>query len=636
MRPTKPGVNKLYFLMHVGLLSALLYGCTDNNADNTQVEEPPNVILIMNDDQGYGDIGVHGNPYLKTPHLDQLYQESVRLTDFHVDPSCSPTRAAIMTGQYSSRSGVWHTIGGRSLLQQDKVTIADLFKNAGYQTGYFGKWHLGENYPYRPMDRGFQETLVHGGGASAIHPDYWGNDYFDDVYRHNGVFKSYEGYANTVWFEEALTFIEKNQDKPFFTYISSNIPHAPLLVDEAYSAPYKSDLSDRIANYYGMLAKFDEDLGRFLGEIDQMKLRENTIVIFMTDNGPGPWFGGIILDEELFVTEGFNAGMRGGKIRGYEGAHRVPFFIRWPSGGIGGGRDVDQLTAHIDILPTLIDLAGLDALEGLEYDGRSLRPLLTDSQKEWKDRTLFVHNQRLQYPEKYKDFQVLTEKWRLEGRDKKELYDIQSDPGQRQDLAAQNKEVVDSLTKKYEAWWQHISTDFDWYNHIIIGNEHENPSTIYAHDALRSEEGLVWALDVDQEGLYEFHLYRWPIESGRRIVENEGPTFRHNLSPTSTLQDDRFRIETDADPGTAAINTAYLTIGNQERQAEVNPDMRAVSFLVYLKPGQTALKAWFSGDKNYRANYVHIRRIGPAVSQDTTGYQAVHADQILRGELVGE
>jgi len=365
-----------------------------------------------------------------------------------------------------------------------------------------------------------------------------------------------------------------------------------------------------------------------------MKLRENTIVIFMTDNGPGPWFGGIILDEDLFVKEGYNAGMRGGKIRGYEGAHRVPFFIRWPSGGIGGGRDVDQLAAHIDILPTLIDLAGLDAPAAMDFDGRSLRPLLTDSQEEWTDRTLFVHNQRLQYPEKYKDFQVLTEKWRLEGRDKKELYDIQSDPGQRQDLAAQNKALVDSLTKKYEAWWQHIATDFDRYNSIIIGNDRENPSTIYAHDALRSEDGLVWAIDVDQEGLYEFHLYRWPIESVRRIVENEGTTFRHNLSPTSTLDEDRFRLETNANPISAAINTAHLIIGNLERQVAVNQTMRAASFLVHLKPGETSLKAWFSGAQNYRANYVHIRRIGPAVGEDTTGYQAVHPDRILRRELL--
>lgn len=205
--------------------------------ESTMPANQPNVIFIMLDDMGYGDIQAHSNPYLKTPKLDQLFQESVRFTDFHVDPICSPTRAVILTGQYSSRSGVWHTVGGRSLLQKDKPTMGEFFKDSGYETAYFGKWHLGENFPYHPMDRGFKETLVHGGGASAIHPDYWGNDYFDDVYRNNGVFKRYDGYCNTVWFEEALKFIKNEKDKPFFAYISSNVPHAPLLVEENTLSP---------------------------------------------------------------------------------------------------------------------------------------------------------------------------------------------------------------------------------------------------------------------------------------------------------------------------------------------------------------------------------------------------------------
>lgn len=617
-----------YTFYYIIVIAFMFFECASK--DIVEVRKQPNVILIMNDDQGYGDIGAHGNPYLKTPNLDQLYQESVRFTNFHVDPSCSPTRAAILTGQYSSRSGVWHTIGGRSLLQKDKITMAEIFRNSGYETGYFGKWHLGENYPYRPMDRGFQETLIHGGGASGIHPDYWGNDYFDDVYRNNGIYKKYKGYSNTVWFEEASKFIRKNSDKPFFAYISSNIPHAPLLVEEKYSEPYKSNLSDRIANYYGMLAKFDEDLGDFLSEIDSLNLKENTIVIFMTDNGPGPWFGGVILDDELFVQEGYNAGMRGGKIRGYEGAHRVPFFIRWPSGGIGGGKDIDKLAAHFDILPTLIDLAGLEEPDDADFDGVSLRPLISNSQGEWAERTLFVHNQRLQYPEKYKDFQVLTEKWRLEGRDKKELYNIISDPGQRQDVADQNRNIVDSLTKKYEEWWQNVSTDFDKYNYIIIGNNRENPSTIYAHDALRSEDGMVWAIDVEQEGIYEFSSYRWPIESGRRIVENEGDSFRHSLSPTSTMETDRFSVESNTNQTSAKINKAHLVIGNLEREVDVTTTMNSATFLVHLKPGETSLKAWFSGQEKYGANYLHIRRVGPPVMEDISNYKPVHPDKFLR------
>lgn len=608
-------------------ISCFSFSCSSK--EDSKLREQPNVILIILDDMGYGDLQAHGNPYLKTPNLDQLHQESFRFTNFHVDPSCSPTRAALLTGQYSSRSGVWHTIGGRSLLRKEKVTMAEVFKNSGYETGYFGKWHLGENYPYRPMDRGFDETLVHGGGAATIHPDYWGNDYFDDVYKNNGIYKKYQGYSNTVWFEEAAKFIKKDRDKPFFTVISSNIPHAPLLVKKEYAAPYKDHVPERIANYYGMLAKFDEDLGIFLHEIDSLNLKENTILLFMTDNGPGPWFGGIILDDDLFVKEGYNAGMRGGKIRGYEGAHRVPLFIRWPSGGIEGGRDIDQLSAHFDILPTLIDLANLEVPKEVSFDGLSLEPLIKGQEEDWTNRTLFVHNQRLQYPKKYKDFQVLTQNWRLEGREKRELYNIKDDPGQRLDIAAENQAIVDSLTDKYEAWWLDISTDFDLYNNIIIGNEAENPSIIYAHDALRSDEGLVWAIDVEQEGMYEVEAYRWPIESGQRIVQNEGATFRHNLHPTSTINSDRFSLETDAD-AEAKINKSHFVIGNLEKQTEVTKKMTSTTFTVQLKPGETALKAWFEGDKRYRANYIKIAYIGPIASKDGTGYQAVHPDEWLR------
>jgi len=285
----------------------------------------PNVILVLTDDQGYGDLACHGNPFVKTPALDKLYQESIRFIDFHVDPCCSPTRAALMTGCYSSRAGVWHTIGGRSLLKEGMTTITDLFNNNGYETGIFGKWHLGENYPLRPQDRGFKEKLVPGSCGFGSNPDYWGNDYFDDTYIHNGISGKYKGYSNTVWFSEAIKYIENNQNKPFFCYISTNVPRAPLKVDEKYLKPYEGQVSDRLAHYYGMVAKMDEDIGTLLRVLKELNLEQNTILIFMTDNDPCPWFGGIVIDFETgFVKEGYKAGMRGGKIWGYENAHRVP------------------------------------------------------------------------------------------------------------------------------------------------------------------------------------------------------------------------------------------------------------------------------------------------------------------------
>ncbi|MEM7236195.1 MAG: sulfatase-like hydrolase/transferase, partial [Planctomycetota bacterium] len=198
-----------------------------------------NVVLVITDDQGYGDVGAHGNTMIRTPNLDAFHKNAVRFTNFHVDPTCSPTRAALMSGRYSTRTGVWHTIMGRSLMSPKEFTLAELLKTGGYATGCFGKWHLGENYPLRPQDQGFDATFVHGGGGVGQGPDYWGNDYFDDTYFRNGVPEKVEGYCTDVWFREAIRFIDKHKSRPFFTYISTNAPHGPYLVDPKYSKPYE-------------------------------------------------------------------------------------------------------------------------------------------------------------------------------------------------------------------------------------------------------------------------------------------------------------------------------------------------------------------------------------------------------------
>ncbi len=569
-------------LLSLLLLLSLLSSCT---------KQPPNVILILTDDQGYGDIACHGNPYVKTPALDQLYEESVRFTDFHVDPSCSPTRSALLTGCYSSRAGVWHTIGGRSLLKKGMTTIADVFGDNGYHTAVFGKWHLGENHPFRPQDRGFEESIVHGGGGVGQQPDYWGNDYFDDTYKHNGKFEKYEGYCNTVWFKEAINYIRKNKHKPFFCYLSTNAPHAPLRVEEKYAHPYKDRLSDRLANYYGMVTKLDEDLAGFLHELEEMGLEDNTILIFMTDNGPCPWFGGVDMDFETgYPKEGYSAGMRGGKIWGYENAHRVPLFIRWPEGGIGGGKDIEALTAHIDLMPTLIDLCDLTVPEDLNYDGQSLEPLLRGKKTNFGDRTLFVHNQRVQYPVKDKEYQVLTEKWRLVKREKNELYAIKNDPGQRNNLAGQYPQIVKELYSKYEKWWKSVSVDFDKYAHISIGTEFEDPVTLYAHDAFTRKNEKIWVVNVTRDGKYEICLNRWPEESGKRMVENRDGS-RDLL-----------------------LKTAILKVGNLEKKKEIDNDMTGTKFVLDLKAGSTCLHSSLkmeTGSKAERTECVVVKYLGP-------------------------
>jgi len=595
----------------------------------------PNVILIMTDDQGYGDLGCHGNPYVKTPALDRLYKESVRLDNFHVDPCCSPTRAALLTGQYSARSGVWHTIGGRSLLQKGKITMADVFQANGYQTAIFGKWHLGENYPFRPQDRGFQETLIHGGGSVGSNPDYWGNNYFDDTYIHNGSPEKYEGYCNTIWFNEAIKFIRKNHHNPFFCYLSTNIPHAPLKINNKYSDQYKSKVSDRLAHYYGMITKFDEDMAGLLQELRGLNLEENTILIFLTDNGPCPWFGGIKIDNKGFVKEGYSAGMRGGKIWGYENAHRVPCFIRWPGKNIGGGKDVQRLTAHFDLLPTLMDCCKLRKPDRSEFDGLSILPLLVNPDAEWQERTLIVHNQRVDFPIKYKEYQVLTERWRLinnyqkeledmesfnEGKpsgeavyitepDKYELYDNIRDPGQKNNIAGMYPKVVKNLNKKYEEWWDDVSRNFDKYSEIIVGSSHENPSMLYSHDAHRKNRKRIWIINPERDGKYKIKLYRWPQESNKGIPENRDGNITLN------------------------IDNAQLKIGNIETSLKVTLQMKFAKFYVHLKAGTTCLQGWFTDNKTgktFGAYSIAVNRIGPSDPVEISKYQASKPDKILK------
>jgi arylsulfatase A-like enzyme len=229
----------------------------------------------MTDDQGYGDLGRHGNSMIRTPHLDALHGESIRLTDFHVDPTCSPTRAALLTGRYSTRTGVWHTVMGRSLLYEDEVTLADILARDGYRTGIFGKWHLGDNFPFRPEDRGFHDVVIHGGGGIGQTPDYWGNRYVDDHFLTNGTWTPYEGYCTDVFFDQALRFIERNRDRPFFAYIPTNVPHSPFIAPEGLDEAYRErGVPEPMASFYGMIENCDTNIGRLRAKLREWDLEE--------------------------------------------------------------------------------------------------------------------------------------------------------------------------------------------------------------------------------------------------------------------------------------------------------------------------------------------------------------------------
>ena len=581
------------------------------NLVSTAQKNKPNVILIITDDQGYGDVGAHGNPYINTPNLDQLHAESTRLTNFHVSPTCAPTRAALLTGHYSNKTGVWHTIGGRSLLLENEKTMADIFSENNYKTGAFGKWHLGDNFPYRPMDRGFDESVVHGAGGIWQTPDYWNNDYFDDTYRHNGSLKKYKGYCTDVWFNESMKFIEENKDDPFFCYIATNAPHGPLWVDDKYVKPYENNKDIVKPEFYGMIENVDENIGRLMDKLKGLKLDQNTIVIFMTDNGTasGVWTN----NETQFVFRGYGAGMRGKKNSAYEGGHRVPFFIRWPKGNLKSNNEINALTAHIDILPTLMDICHLKDSENTQFDGKNLTPLLYGTDN-WSARTLVVDSQRSEYLKKWKKSAVMTEQWRLiNGR---ELYDIQEDFGQKNDVAKAYPEVVKELSKAYDKWWEDVSVNANVVAPIIVGNRMDNPSTLTCHDWHSNDKNpfqqdLIrkginsngwWHIKVETEGNYEITLRRWPKHLNHAI--QDGLKIRPELEGTT--------VSKSAIGKALPITIAKLDIGEKTYSNSVSKTDTEITFKVKLNKGTQKIQTYFTNPEEsieLGAYFVEVKKI---------------------------
>ncbi|MCW5981083.1 MAG: arylsulfatase [Bryobacteraceae bacterium] len=569
---------------------------------------PPNVVLVITDDQGYGDLGCHGNRSIRTPNLDRLHSAAIRFTNFHVSPTCSPTRAALLTGRYSNATGVWHTIMGRSLLHPDEVTMADRFRASGYRTGIFGKWHLGDNYPSRPRDNGFDEAIVHGGGGVWQTPDYFGNDYFDDTYFHNGTPEKFRGFCTDVWFESAMKFIAAaaGEGKPFFCYLSTNAPHAPMWSPEPYAKPYLGIKGLEEPGFYGMIANIDDNIGRLERFLDARGLAANTILVFMTDNGSAAG------------AQVFNAEMRGRKGSPYEGGHRVPLFVRWPGGGLGASREIDALAAHVDLLPTLAELCGLKNVAGPELHGRSLKALLDGSASVWPDRAIVVDSQRMEFLRPWRRTAVMTAQWRLVNNTldgdpaATELYDIRKDPGQRRNFANDFPGVVAARKAEYEAWWKLVSGRASEYVRIALGSEEENPSRLTAHDwhsegaeQVWSQRGIrqapavngFWAVRVERAGRYRIELRRWPREL--------------DLPINAPYKDAEPNNEPAPGIAIAAVK-ARLRIAGFDQTSEVRPADKAAVFTTILRPGPAELQTWFyDRDGTERgAYYVYVEWTG--------------------------
>lgn len=580
----------------------------------------PNIVFVLTDDQGYGDLGCHGNPWIRTSNIDGLYRDSLRFTNFHVGPTCAPTRAGLMTGHYANSTGVWHTIGGRSLLRRDEWTLPSALGESGYRTGIFGKWHLGDEYPYRPQDRGFQTSIVHGGGGISQTPDYWGNDYFDDTYMVNGEPQTFTGYCTDVFFGEAIAFIEQNKDEPFLCYIAANAPHVPYNVERRYSDLYMGAVPEARARFYGMITNIDENLGKLDDKLQALGIRDNTILIFMTDNGTG---GGCTVDASGYLKEGYNAGLRGVKNSPYDGGHRVPFFMRWPAGGAVGGRDVKELTANIDFMPTLLDLCGVRVPDGRTFHGTSLKPLIAGNGEvaagDWPERILVTDSQRLMNPVKWRQSAVMTERWRLING--KELYDMDDDREQRNDMANAYPDIVTALRAEYERWWEIVSGQFAEEIPIVIG---DGPSevTLTCHD-WRNEDCIspwnqafirqgmkasgYWEIEVAGAGRYEVELRRWPKEAGHTLTFGmEGDDIRWRKD---VIAEQNWNLYTGGKA--LPVKQARIKVGEMELEQTVNDDASCASFQVSLPVGPTHLQAWFSDGADYEvgAYYVYIRQV---------------------------
>jgi arylsulfatase len=591
----------------------------------------PNVIIVITDDQGYGEFSCHGNPVLRTPSLDRLYGESVRLADFHVAPMCTPTRGQLMTGQDALRNGAMNVSSGRALLRRGLPTMADLFAASGWRTGLFGKWHLGDTYPYRPQDRGFHESLWFPSSHIGSLPDAWQNDYFDDLYLHNGRPRGFTGYTTDVFFREAMAWMraEAAAGRPFFCYLATAAPHQPHYVPERYRSTVRAALEavrdrlpdyrpeekwggakrleEELVSYLAMIVNIDENMGRLDSFLTEAGLRDNTLLIYLTDNG------------STFGPRYYNAGMRGGKVTLWEGGHRVPCFLRWPGGGLRSPGDVGGLTQVQDLLPTLAGLLELKVPAEARFDGLSLADVLRGQGAVPVDRKLVINYSRMPFQAtrtepgsaavpRREGAAVLWQRWRL--LEDKALYNLDEDPLQTRNVIAQHPEVVKTMRSHLNAWWDGIQASANVFEASVVGSEAENPVTLTACEwadvfvdqqaqVRRGErKNGVWHIEVAHAGTYALTLRRWPYEAGLRL--------RDGVSATRV---------TDGmlEPGEPwPVAAARCRVGGQELQSEIGPEAHAARFAVRLPAGCARLEAEFidaSGEVIAGAYYVTVERL---------------------------
>ncbi|MEG3658447.1 arylsulfatase [Arenibacter palladensis] len=525
-------MKKLKKILFVLLANLILIGCSQDSNKTKR----PNVIIVATDDQGFGDLGYYGNPHVQTPTLDSFAKESVRFDRFIVSPVCAPTRASLMTGRYSLRTGVRDTYRGGAIMATEEITVAEMLKEAGYTTGMVGKWHLGDNYPSRPQDQGFDYTLRHLSGGIG-QPGDWPNtkkgqrSYFDPILWKNGEMFQSKGYCTDVFTEAAMDFVEKNKEQPFFLYLSYNAPHAPLQVPQEYydrykdidpSSGFKNDgrpfpemderMKENARKVYAMVSNIDDNLKRLFQQLEDLKLEDNTLVIFMTDNG--------------HQHDRYAAGMRGRKSFVYEGGVRVPSFWRLPT-KFKGDRDIKTPAAHYDVLPTLADLCQGQLPTDRIIDGKSLVPLLSNENSTLDNRTILRSWVR-GGPEKYNNISIRKEQYKLVGNTEEtagieafELFNILDDPYEQNNIVGTNNLEAQKLKNEMDIWFDEMTSSPNFVNAqpAIVGTVHENPSVLNLNDAVFERNEVMdqdiagWEIVAAEAGNYDIR-----INLGRKSV----------------------------------------------------------------------------------------------------------------------
>jgi len=414
--------------------------CSSPQQTSNEKNQPPNVIIILSDDQGWGDLSMNGNTNLSTPNIDQLSANGAKFDRFYVCAVCSPTRAEMLTGRYHPRGGVYSTSAGGERLDLDETTLADAFKEAGYATAAFGKWHNGMQYPYHPNARGFDEYY----GFCSGH---WGN-YFSPPLEHNGQFVNGNGFVIDDFTERAMTFMEEHRDQSFLVYLPYNTPHSPMQVPQQWWEKFENQELEKVHRdpereniqhtraALAMCENIDWNVGRLVDKVSELGLEENTIIIYFSDNGPNGWR--------------WNGDMKGRKGSTDEGGVRSPLSIQWP-GMIEPGTRIKQIAGAIDLLPTLTDFTGIEQSGGKPLDGLSLKPLLLDSNAQWEDRLIFNHWRN--------STSVRSQQYRLDN--KNQLFDMVNDPGQKNSISAQKPEILQELVSAKDAWKKEVLSEYD-------------------------------------------------------------------------------------------------------------------------------------------------------------------------------